>query len=250
MGYYRGAHTPDRWKAAAGVFAVHVALAAVILTGLNVDTVTRAVERLKTFDITDEVPPAPLPEPPPPPRPQERGPEEQAAPANIQSKPTPVVAPEPPIALPIPLPMNNAKARRPEGLDRTAGGSNVPGFGTGAGGQGSGFGGGWSGGSGTGTGSGAGFTPAQRISRIPDREYRRLRAASGRSSGSVGITIKVNTDGRVSNCRVVRSSGDPSVDGLMCQLAVQHVRFRPARDPRGQPVAQDITWHPNWSPNF
>jgi protein TonB len=36
----------------------------------------------------------------------------------------------------------------------------------------------------------------------------------------------------------------------MCQLAVQHVRFRPARDPQGQPVAQDITWHPRWLPNY
>lgn len=251
MAYYRGAEAPDRWKAVAGVFAVHVALAAVIVTGLNVDIVTSAVERLQTFDISDDAPPPPLVEPPPPPRPEESSaPKEEAAPANIKSKPTPVVDPEPKIALPIPLPMNTSKVRGPEGADRTAGAASVPGSGTGAGGQGRGFGGGGSGGSGAGAGSGAGFTPAQRISRIPDREYRRLRAASGRSSGSVGITIKVNTDGRASNCRVVRSSGDPSVDSLMCQLAVQHVRFRPARDPQGQPVAQDITWHPNWTPNF
>jgi hypothetical protein len=64
MGYYRGADTSDRWKAAGGVFAVHVALAAVIVTGLNVDIVTAAVERLQTFDIADDVlppPPNPLP---------------------------------------------------------------------------------------------------------------------------------------------------------------------------------------------
>lgn len=251
MGYYRGAETPDKLKAAGGVFAVHVALAAVIVTGLNVDIVTRTVERLQTFDITDQAPPPPVPEPPPPPKPEESSaPKEEAAPANIKSKPTPVVDPEPKVVLPIPVPMNTSKVRGPEGADRTAGASNLPGSGTGAGGQGNGFGGGGSGGSGRGAGSGSGFTPAQQISTIPNREYRRLRALSGRSSGTVGITIKVNTDGRGSNCRVARSSGDPSVDSLMCQLAVQHVRFRPARDPQGQPVAQDITWHPRWLPNY
>jgi periplasmic protein TonB len=34
----------------------------------------------------------------------------------------------------------------------------------------------------------------------------------------------------------------------MCQLAINYVRFRPARDDRGSPVAQDITWYPDWSP--
>ena len=91
----------------------------------------------------------------------------------------------------------------------------------------------------------SGYTPARRISRIPDREYRRL-AATGIERGSVGITIRVNTDGHVSQCRVVRSSGDVSVDGLMCQLTEQYVRFRPARDPYGRAVAQDVTWYPNW----
>jgi protein TonB len=67
--------------------------------------------------------------------------------------------------------------------------------------------------------------------------------------GTIGITLKVNSDGRPSNCRVARSSGNRTVDSLMCDLAVQHVRFRPARDPQGRPVAQDITWYPDWAPN-
>ena len=67
--------------------------------------------------------------------------------------------------------------------------------------------------------------------------------------GSVAITVKVNTDGRPSDCRVVRSSGNPQADTLMCQLTIRHVRFRPARDPQGRPVAQDITWVPDWAPH-
>ena len=65
-------------------------------------------------------------------------------------------------------------------------------------------------------------------------------------SGSVGVTIKVNTDGSVSNCRVARSSGNPYADGLMCQLTLRYIRFSPARDPYGRPVAQDVTFYPNW----
>jgi protein TonB len=56
----------------------------------------------------------------------------------------------------------------------------------------------------------------------------------------------VNTDGRISNCRIARSSGDGYADSTMCQLAQQYVRFRPAMDPAGHPVAQDVTWYPNW----
>ena len=248
MASYRAGGRQDRAKALAAVALVHVALGAVILSGLDVRIVEQAVDRLQTFDITPEAPPPPIEEPPPPPRPEESSaPEEEAAPANIKSKPTPVVAPTPPIPLPIPVPLNTSKVRGPEGLDRTAGASNVPGLGTGAGGQGSGFGGGGRGGSGT--GSGDGFTPAQRISKIPNSQYRRIVAASGARRGSIGITLKVNTDGRPSHCRIARSSGNPAVDSMMCELAIRYVRFRPARDPQGRPVAQDITWHPDWVPN-
>jgi hypothetical protein len=34
----------------------------------------------------------------------------------------------------------------------------------------------------------------------------------------------------------------------MCQLTIQYVRFSPARDPSGRPIAQDVTWVPNWAP--
>lgn len=246
MASYRTADTPDRLKAATAVVAVHAALAAALLSGLNVAVVDEAVERLKTFDISADPPPPPPIVEQPRPRPDDSSaPREEAAPANVRSRPTPVVAPEPPIPLPVPNPMNTSNVRGPEGADRTAGASDRPGAGTGAGGQGSGFGGGGGGG----TGSGRGFTPAQRVSKIPDREYRRFVAASGMRRGRVGITVKVETDGRPTNCRIVQSSGNSRVDSLMCQLTLEHVRFRPARDPQGRPVAQDISWFPDWAPN-
>ncbi len=246
MPHYKGHSDPgQRAKAIAGVVTVHAALATVLISGFDVRTVGQVVDRLRTFDISADAPPPPLD--PPAKADESSAPEDEAAPANIRSQPTPVVAPDPEIFLPVPLPLNTSRVRGPEGMDRTAGAAAVPGSGTGAGGQGNGFGGGGQGGSGAGNGDG--FTPAQRISKIPDREYRRFVAASGMRRGRVGITVKVNTDGRPTNCRVVRSSGNRSVDALMCELTVSHVRFRPARDPQGRPVAQDISWYPDWAPN-
>ena len=226
MSSYTGlSNRSDRAKAMAAVAAVHVALAAVIITGLNVQTIRRAVQTMTTIAILE-------PEPPRPPPPAERSdsaPEEAGDPGK-KAEPTPVVAPPSPIPSPSPIP---AAPLAGQGSATTAG-AGVSGTGIGAGGSGSGRGGG-----------GAGFTPARRISKIPDREYRRL-AATGLPSGSVGVTIKVNVDGSASNCRIARSSGDQAIDALMCQLTLRHVRFDPARDPNGRAVAQDVTFVPNW----
>jgi protein TonB len=229
MSSYRGtADRPDKAKAITAVVAVHAALAVVIFTGLNGRIVTHAIESLKTFDIREPPPPPP---PPPPPSSRPKAKLEEGT-AGKKAEPTPVVAPQP--KLPIPSPIPAAKIAG-TGNATTAGAANS-GTGTGAGGSGSGRGGG---------GSGE-FTPAQKITKIPNREYRRLVAASGMDRGSVGVAIRVTPEGIASNCRIVRSSGNPMADALMCQLTEQYVRFRPARDPGGQPVAQDLTWYPNW----
>jgi periplasmic protein TonB len=231
MAYYTGTVSrPDRAKAIAAVVAVHAALAAVILTGLSVHVVSQAVERLTTIDIKEPPPPPPLPPPPPAQRPQPV--KKAAGPPAPKAEPTPVVAPPPKIPAPSPIP-----AAKTAGTgSATSSGASNSGTGTGAGGAGSGPGGGGYG----------GFTPAQKITKIPDREYRRLAYLSGMDRGSVGLSIRVNPDGSTSNCRIVRSSGSPPADALMCQLTEQYVRFRPARDASGRPVAQDVTWYPNW----
>ncbi len=236
MSSYRGTADPSvKAKAIVAVAAIHAALAAAILTGLNVEIVGRVVDRLQTIDIRLPPPPAPLP-PPPPAREEKRVELEEGA-AGKKAEPTPVVAPRPRIPGQSPIP---AAPVAGIGSASTAGAA-AEGTGTGGGGSGSGRGGGGV--------DYSKFTPAQRISRIPNREYRRLVAASGQRRGTVGITLKVNTDGSPSNCRIARSSGNGGVDALMCQLALQYVRFRPARDDRGRPIAQDVTWYPDWAPN-
>jgi len=225
--YTGTAGRPDRAKAIAAVVAVHAALAFVILTGLNVRIVTQAVEQLKTFNIA--VPPPP---PPPPKAKPQQMKKPEGAPAP-KAEPTPVVAPPPKIPLPSPIP-----AAKVAGTGN-ASTSGAGGAGTGTGAGGSGF--------GPGGGGTAGFTPARKLTKIPNREYRRF-AATGTAVGSVAISIRVNPDGSVSNCRVMRTSGNSYADALMCQLTIQYVRFSPARDASGRAIAQDVTWVPNWAP--
>ena len=232
MSSYRGtADRPDQAKAAVAVIAVHAALAFVILSGLHVSIVSEAVDRLKTFNLQQPPPPPPNP-PPPKPQPRARTAKPQGAPAKM-AEPTPVVAPPPRIPAPSPIPAAKVAGT---GSASTSGAA-AAGTGTGAGGYGNG----------TGGGGGGGFTPARKLTKIPDREYRRF-ASSGISSGSVAISIRVNPDGSVSNCRITRSSGSPYADSLMCLLTQQYVRFSPARDPAGRAIAQDVTWVPNWAP--
>jgi periplasmic protein TonB len=229
---YQGtADRPDKAKAIAAVVAVHAALAFIILSGLNVRTVTQAVQALKTFNL-QTLPPPPAIQQRPKPHPREKVKEPQGAPAK-KAEPSPVVAP------PTPLPV-----RSPLPAAKVAGTGNAPTPGAGAAGNGTGTGGT---GYGAGGGGGGSFTPARKLTKIPDHEYRRF-AATGASSGTVAISIRVNPDGSVSNCRVMRSSGNGYADSLMCQLTIQYVRFSPALDPSGRPIAQDVTWVPNWAP--
>jgi len=222
---------PDKAKAAAAALIVHLAIGAAFLTGLATHVGRHPSDVLKTFDVT-EPPPPPIQQPEPERSP---APKDEAAPPNLKANPSPVVAPQPRLPVPSPVP---AAPVAGTGSAPSAGASNIPGPGTGAGGSGNGRGG----------GGGDGFTPARKITKIPDREYRRISAMSGMRRGSVGLSIRVGADGTPSNCRTARSSGNAGVDALMCQLTMEYVRFRPARDPQGRAVSQDVTWYPDWSP--
>ena len=226
---YRSATLPDRWKAMAAAVVATVALGAGIVSGLNVRVVSAAVEALKTFNVAVPKPPPPPPPPQPRVKPQPAK-KPQGAPAK-QANPSPVVAPK----AVVPTPTTRPAAPVAGTGSASSAGAAAGGNGTGAGGYGNGLGGG---------GTGA-FTPARKISKIPDTEYQRF-VALGIRSGVAGVTIRVNPDGTPSDCRVARSSGNPAADSLMCQLTLAYVRFTPARDPSGRPIAQDVTFFPNW----
>ena len=234
---YQASHNPDRVKAVAAVLAVHVALGAAILSGLDVRSVATTIERLRTFDIT-ELPPPPPPPPPPSPTPERA--KEKGGAAAKKALPTPVVAPPPKIVITARTPV--VASRVPSTGSAASAGAATSGSGTGAGGSGTGLGGG-------GRGDFSGYTPARMLNKIPDREYRRISGGRIRR-GSAMISFRVNADGKMTNCRIVRSSGDATVDSIVCDAATRYLRFSPARDPDGRAIAQDMTYTPTWRPNF
>ncbi|MEO7635617.1 MAG: TonB family protein, partial [Sphingomicrobium sp.] len=233
MPSYSGtANRPDRAKAIGAVVAVHAALAAIIVTGLNVHLVRQAVERLQTFDIREPPPPPPIERPPPATRPS-RAKLEAGAPAK-RAEASPVVAPQP--RLPIPSPIVAAKVA---GTGSAASsGAGVSGTGTGAGGSGTGPG-----------GDGADysrFTPARLVRNLSRGDYRQL-AADRLPAGRAIVSLKVEASGAPSNCRVVRSSGDAVVDRGLCPLITQRLGFRPALDDHGRPIPFQLEYVATWS---
>lgn len=230
---YRSADRSDRLKAIAAVLAVHVVLGAVIVTGLNVEIISRAVEKLETFDIVLQQPP---PEQPPPPQVEaDRAPEEAGAPGKI-ADPTPIVAPEPRIRLPVQSPV--ATSQTPGTGAASSSGAGTAGTGTGAGGTGSGRGGGGR--------DFSKFTPARLIRNLSRSDYRQL-AAGRMPTGRAMVALKVEPDGRASSCRVVRSSGDSAVDLGLCPLITRRLLFRPALDDLGRPVPYGLEYVATWS---
>lgn len=236
MGSYTG--SPDgaqRGKAAVGVVAVHVALAAIIIGGLNIHVVKRAVDSMTTIDIRNP-PPPPSVQPPPAKRPDRAKLEEGAA--GKKAKPTEVVAPKSPTP-----PLNPMPAAPIAGTgSQTSAGAASAGSGTGAGGQGNGPGGG-------GTGDFSRYTPARLVRNIGRGDYAAI--VGGRMpAGSADVSLSISANGTISDCRILRSSGDAAIDRGLCPLLQRRLQFRPALDDRGRPITYRTNYHASWRLGF
>lgn len=224
---------------AAGLTALVVGLLGVVLLrGLAGPLLPAAIQDgLATFTV--------LPDPPPPekvvppPRKVER-PSGRAAPPNLRSKatevtaPMPIIATVPPPIVVAPLPGTGAQA--------TSGASDRPGPGTGAGGVGNGTG---AGGYGDGDGSGLEHVPVLirgdvKGSDVPDWTLERG------FHGIVRMRYHVGTDGRVSDCRVVGTSGSAEMDAITCRVVERRFRYRPWRDADGRPVPSTVLRDQEW----
>ena len=236
MSNYQGtADTPDKAKAIGAVLVVHAALAAVILSALHVADVQRAVEQITSFDIAAPKPPPPPPPPPPPQRRAEGAKEKEGA-AGKKAVATEIAAPK---VRPLIQP-KIAAAPVPSTGSASSAGASTAGSGTGAGGSGDGLGGG-------GTGADySRFTPAQLVRNIRSGDYRAI-AGDRMPRGIAMVSLRVQPDGSADNCRIVRSSGDAYVDGNLCPLVTNRLRFRPARDDQGRPIASQLQYVARWS---
>ena len=190
------------------VALIHVALGYALITGLAYSAVKKAIERVTTVDIEEEVPEE---EPPPPPPDVVQPPPIVAPPPPISLNVSPppiqtVVTPPPPapvipIARPAPPPPpppapSRARGATPDGLSR------------------------WS-------------------ARI--QEQYPARAVRDEIEGRVGVRVTVGPNGRVADCSVTGSSGSSILDDAACSGMRNYARFNPALDAAGNPTTGSYT---------
>ncbi len=59
---------------------------------------------------------------------------------------------------------------------------------------------------------------------------------------SVTVALTVSPSGRATACRVQSGSGFPESDQIVCRLAIERLRFKPATNAAGNPVAATFYW--------
>jgi periplasmic protein TonB len=162
-----------------------------------------------------------------------------ASPPNLRAHPVEIVAP-PPVLRPIPVPVITAP-KAGQGIETSAGASTIAGPGAGAGGVGNG-----SGSGGSGDGDGGGDTPPRLIKgRLKNSDYPAAAGEAG-ASGTVSVRYVVESDGRVSDCEITRSSGNALLDSTTCRLIRERFRFRPSLDAQRRPVPSVIVENHGW----
>ena len=154
--------------------------------------------------------------------------------------PAPKAEPKPPGGSPCPksaLPSVTPVVALHPSAPASGGGSGTgPALGVGSGG----------GTAGQGAGGGAGGTDLELISgEILPSDYPKHLGNAG-IGGRVSVTFTVETNGRVTNCRITRSSGIQELDSLTCRLMEQRFRFRPSTDRYGRPIPDEVDWDQDW----
>lgn len=215
------------------VALVQLGLAAVLLNGLRVEMLRHEELVSRLIEVT--IPP------PPQPRlatPRVR-PSEHRSSAAPKAKPAPLggtPGPVPSHALPAPVPVVALPSQAP----RSGGGTGTgPAIGSGAGGG--------SGGQGFGDSDDGGTDLIQIAGEIGPSDYPRDLRERG-IGGRVEMLFTVGRDGRVTSCRVTRSSGVPELDALTCRLIQQRFHYRPSTDRYGRPIADEVEGAQDWVP--
>ncbi len=192
------------------VVLIHLALGYALITGLAYSAVSNIVERVTTIDIEEPEPEEPEEEPPPP-EPVDAPPPPVAPPPpiNVAVAPPPIrtqvtIQPPAPPRLIVPPPAPVAPPAPP-----------------------------------------APPAPSQARGVTPDGQSRwaaRIQenypatAVRREIEGSVGVTVQIGTDGRVTGCTVSRSSGESVLDEAACQGMQRYARYNPALNAAGDPI--------------
>ena len=220
--------------ALAGVLLVQLGIGLVLFRGLQVHAIPPASELVSHLIDVTLPPPPPVVPPKPVPRPKPMPKHEAAAPAPRQPNPGGSPGPTPHAQAIVPKVAVPAPAAAPADGGRGSGAS----VGAGAGGA-----------NGTaGAGEDEGGTDLEKIAGdIYNSDYPPNLANAG-VGGRVSVAIGVGIDGRVTSCRVSRSSGNSQLDSLTCRLIEQRYRFRPSIDRYGRPIPDEADVDQDWIP--
>ncbi len=206
------------------IVLIHLAIFYILAHSLAPSVVAQAQRSVvSAFSVTVT---APEPEP----EAEEPEPEGAQGDPGREAVPKPVTAPEPPIRKPEASPAPRASST---GTADTSGAAEE-GTGTGRAGQGDGTG---SGDGGSGQGGGAATKPVLTRS-ITDASAFPVPPGGrqARIGQSVIVRLTVSAEGRATRCSIYRPSPFPETDATVCRLALDQLRFEPARDANGNPV--------------
>lgn len=224
------------WPLIAGLVLLHLAALYGLARALAPD-LTAVVERevVSAFTVTP-----PPPDPPPPENQPEPDQGAQGDPAR-DAVAQPVAAPSPKV----PIRPDPPQPRTASTGSASQSGAAAAGAGTGAAGSGQGTG---SGNSGSGRGGVAVSKPVHIAGSIDNaRDFPVPPGGRDARRGTqVIVRFIVSPDGRARDCTVYRPSPDKEADRITCQLAETRLRFRPAMDANGNPVAAPFYWRQQW----
>lgn len=88
--------------------------------------------------------------------------------------------------------------------------------------------------------------PLNRGSWIQSSDYPPLALRQG-LAGVVGYLLDVDSQGAVTGCRIVRSSGAALLDEATCNLLPQRARFDPGHDAQGHPIKSAFAGTIRWA---
>ena len=79
--------------------------------------------------------------------------------------------------------------------------------------------------------------PSAKVYSLFSNDDYPVEASANGQEGAVGVRFLVGKDGRVSDCRIVESSGYKALDDQTCRIIESRARFEPALTAAGEPVA-------------
>lgn len=228
------------WKLLVLIMLLHLA-ALYGLARVFAPDFTKSIERevVSAFIVTVSVGEDPEP-PEAPPNPDEGA---QGDPGQ-RATPRAETAPESRVPRPTPAPRASSTGTA------NASGSNDSGDGTGAAGRGNGTG---SGSQGSGDGNGQSPDLSRRVSVASGsiNNARDFPVPEGGRSARAGTKIEavftVTPDGRATNCSIANSTADAQATALLCGLIQSKIRFNPALNRDGQPIAARFGWRQTFS---